>query len=66
MTYLYNDPLNSVEEGRKRVAYMEYLFWLDGRDNPDHPQHSTFTGLFEERGKTLAKQEQAAFAKPVS
>ena len=28
-------------------ARMERLYYLDGRDNPDHKHHHTYTGLAE-------------------
>ena len=28
-------------------ARLERLFFIDGRDNPEHPYHATFTGLAE-------------------
>lgn len=29
-----------------RVERLEELYILDGRDKPDHPYHSLYTGLF--------------------
>lgn len=34
-----------VEAMKNRVAWMEALFFLDGRDLKSHPMYGTFTGL---------------------
>ena len=31
-------------------ARLERLYYLDGRDNPDHKHHHTYTGLAEKYG----------------
>ncbi len=33
------------EAMRNRVKYLQHLYVLDDRDNPDHPLRGTFTGL---------------------
>jgi|TARA_Y100000022_G_scaffold119411_1_gene103161 hypothetical protein len=33
---------------RNRTAWLEELFFLDGRDRKDHPQCGLFTGLAEQ------------------
>tara|TARA_Y100000289_G_scaffold12785_1_gene11900 strand:+ start:105 stop:296 length:192 start_codon:yes stop_codon:yes gene_type:complete len=33
---------------RNRTAWLEELFFLDGRDRSDHPQCGLFTGLAEQ------------------
>ena len=30
-----------------RQEFLEALYFADGRDNPDHPRHAHFTGLFQ-------------------
>lgn len=37
----------SVWLDTQRANMMEALFYRDGRDNPDHPQAFTYTGLWE-------------------
>lgn len=32
-------------EDHARMLRMEELYLADGRDNPDHPHHMTYTGL---------------------
>lgn len=32
-------------EDHARMLRMEELYRADGRDNPDHPHHMTYTGL---------------------
>lgn len=33
------------KEDEARVEHLERLYFLDGRDKPDHPQAFTYTGL---------------------
>jgi hypothetical protein len=40
-------------ENERRVAYLDRLYALDGRDNPDHPMHSLLTGLLQDRAAVL-------------
>ena len=35
-------------EQDKRTAFMRHLYRVFGRDNPDHPKHGFYTGLWEE------------------
>ena len=36
----------------ERMTYLDHLYFLDGRDNPDHEHYMTYTGLGEKyRGK---------------
>lgn len=46
-----------VLEDGNRQALLEVLYHLDGRNDPGHEHHSTFTGLFEKYalqvGRTL-------------
>ena len=30
-----------------RMNLLNDLYSADGRDNPDHPQHGTYTGLYQ-------------------
>lgn len=48
-------PKEWIIENEKRVAYMDILYRLDRRDDPSHPLHRRYTGLFMERQKLLAK-----------
>ena len=36
-----------IKENSRRVAFMNELYELDGRDG-DHPKAGTYTGLYEE------------------
>ena len=38
-----------------RANFLEKLYWKDGRNDPSHPYHHTFTGLYQEY---LAKQRK--------
>ena len=49
------DPMISCKPGaedvvaeRNKAAWLEELFFLDGRDRKDHPQCGLFTGLAEQ------------------
>jgi hypothetical protein len=33
-----------------RMEYLEELYFIDGRDDPNHPQHMLFTGLAQQYG----------------
>ena len=33
-----------------RIDYIERLYRLDGRAEPEHPQHAVYTGLLEKYG----------------
>lgn len=35
---------------------LDYLYFRDGRDNPDHPQHSLYTGLAQKYALSLGQQ----------
>ena len=37
----------------QRQRYLEMLYELDGRDQRDHPLHSLYTGLFDQRRESL-------------
>lgn len=45
-------PLDPVEQNA-RSEYLEHLYILDGRDNPTHPLHGFFTGLYWNRMQQL-------------
>ena len=30
-----------------RQEFLEALYFADGRDNPEHPRHAHYTGLFQ-------------------
>lgn len=37
--------INPVQYDRNRAEVMEFLYWMDGRDDPEHPYAHTYTGL---------------------
>lgn len=39
-----------------RANFIEKLYWKAGRDNPDHPHHHTYTGLYQEYLANRAKK----------
>lgn len=46
------DPL----EEQQRQELIEQLYHCAGRDNPEHPQHATYTGLYQEWMAQQAEQ----------
>jgi hypothetical protein len=38
-----------------RHRFLEKLFFMDGRDNPEHPYHATYTGLYMQYVEKLEK-----------
>jgi hypothetical protein len=49
---LFLDECNKIRdeliEQDKRAAFMGHLYRVFGRNNPDHPKHGFYTGLWEE------------------
>tara|TARA_R100000742_G_C4244436_1_gene63581 strand:+ start:76 stop:516 length:441 start_codon:yes stop_codon:yes gene_type:complete len=39
---------NWIEENNKRVIFQNHMYKCAGRDNPDHPMHGLFTGLWHD------------------
>ena len=37
-----------LEENKRRVIFMDHMFKCAGRDNPDHPMHGLYTGLWQD------------------
>mgnify|MGYP006282035417 CR=1 FL=1 len=37
--------IDPVQYDRNRAEVMEFLYWMDGRDDPEHPHAHTYTGL---------------------
>ena len=37
-----------LEENNRRVIFQNHMYKCAGRDNPDHPMHGLFTGLWED------------------
>ena len=37
-----------VEENERRVIFMTHMYKCAGRDNPDHPMHGLYTGLWHD------------------
>lgn len=56
----YAQQCDPIKESQK-AAFMEHMYNCDGRNNPSHPMHSLFTGLWqkfciEEAGPVLRNQ----------
>jgi hypothetical protein len=37
-----------LEEQKRRVEFMEHMYACSGRQDPSHPLHSRYTGLWED------------------
>jgi len=37
-----------LEENNRRVIFQDHMYKCAGRDNPDHPMHALFTGLWHD------------------
>lgn len=35
-----------IEVMENRITLLDALYFMDGRDKPDHPEHGLYTGLF--------------------
>lgn len=57
------DP-NSPAEGNARGEYLERLYVMDGRHYPKHPLHGHYTGLYQERVKTMMAFDRKLLADP--
>ena len=56
------DPLSAsavVRDNQNRQALLEWLYSLDGRQEPSHPRHGVYTALY---GDTLHALGRAALA----
>lgn len=50
-------PDRFIEDQDLRQAYLEKLYDLDGRNDPSHPYHATFTALYINRRIKLLDQD---------
>lgn len=37
-----------VRHDQNRADFLEFLYYADERDNPEHPYSNTYTGLFQD------------------
>ena len=49
--------MNTTEQN-DRQRYIEQLYLLDGRQDPGHPMHGLFTGLYVQRMEALKAADQ--------
>lgn len=47
-----------IKEQDDRIKYLNRLYVLDGRDDPDHPMHSLYTGLYQNRQAVLIELDR--------
>ena len=43
-----------IEAMRNRIKWLDELYSLDGRQDPDHPQHGLYTGLHKRYINTVS------------
>ena len=41
-------PTGQVRQDQNRADFLEFLYYADERDNPEHPLANTYTGLFQD------------------
>jgi len=46
----------------QRQRYLDQLFERDGRNDPSHPHHMTYTGLYQQRLQQLVEADRLALA----
>lgn len=49
-------PGSTPEHEINRTRFLEYLYRLDGRDNPSHPNHALYSGLMQEYRYVIGQQ----------
>jgi hypothetical protein len=49
-------PGSTPEYELNRSRFLEYLYRLDGRDDPGHTNHALYTGLMEEYRYLIGQQ----------
>jgi hypothetical protein len=51
--------MTNYQVENQRQAYLDALYALDRRDDPSHPLHSTYTGLYLQRQQQLLERDKA-------
>lgn len=49
-------PGSTPEYELNRTRFLEYLYQVDGREDPTHPNHALYTGLAEECRQRIGQQ----------
>lgn len=47
---------------QNRQDLLEWLYQLDGREDPAHPQHARYTGLYQAMAERLGRAQLAGLA----
>lgn len=53
MTQFKSQAGKDAHEQFLRMEYLGELYLLDGRDDPKHPHHMTYTGLMQKYGPNV-------------
>lgn len=56
--------MTNYQVENKRQAYLDALYALDKRDDPAHPLHSTYTGLYLQRQQQLIEHDMVLLLTP--
>lgn len=49
--------LSAVYQQEARTQFLEALYFQDKRDNPQHPLHGRYTGLFQKACEKLGRNQ---------
>ena len=49
-------PGSTPEYEINRTRFLEYLYKLDGREDPSHPNHALYTGLMQDYRYAIGQQ----------
>ena len=49
-------PDGAINRWSNRTHFLDYLYRLDGRDDPEHPRHAVYTGLMTEYRYRIGQQ----------
>lgn len=56
-TPAHKETLRRLRIDQNRADILDLMYEVDGRNDPSHPQHHTYTGLWEETCLAYGRQE---------
>lgn len=56
--------MTNYQVENQRQAYLDALYALDRRDDPSHPRHQTYTGLYIQRQQQLIEHDMKLLLAP--
>lgn len=54
------EVIASIKAAQSRTDYLDHLYDKSGRSNPEHPDHDSYSGLYQERDAILKMQGSSA------